>query len=238
MSEGARCRFSRIPGQTPKGVLDSSLTLPAVIGNLELEEEAQHTDYTTLSAGQFSERAQGGTVARMLRAINVEGLTLDWSAAWLVEQGLTAEAVKGALAQVLRSKKPVEMLLMVGTDPTVEPMVRMNVTFRGLKWTLRTQENDTRYLNLTIKEWRDASVERKGTVEGRKPGVKFPATHALNKTDTLQSLAHEFYGTYSLWRDIRDANGISKKFGQKTPLVKLDRYKTGSIIKLPKIKAK
>jgi nucleoid-associated protein YgaU len=74
--------------------------------------------------------------------------------------------------------------------------------------------------------------------ESRKPGVKFPTTVKIKSSDTLQSLAHEFYGRYEFWRDIRDDNGISKKFGQNTRLVTLPKYKVGSKIKLPKIKVK
>lgn len=239
MSEGVRCRLSRIPGETPKGVLDAALVMPALLGDIEIEEEAQHTEYSTVSAGQFSQGAQGGSTARMLRAITLEGLTLEWDASWLVEHGQDPETVRGALAAILRSKKPVELLLTLRpTDASASPELRMNVTFRTVKRVLKAGEGDTRYYTIGIKEWRDPTVERRGTKEGRKPGVKFPTTHPLKSTDTLNSLAHEYYGRYEFWRDIRDDNGISKKFGQNTHLIDLAKYKVGSKIKLPKIKVK
>lgn len=238
MRQGIRCRLSRIPGETPKGVLDSPLTLPAVLGKIEVEEEAQHTEYSTVSAGQFSQGAQGGSDARMLRSLTLEALTLEWDAKWLTEHGLDSDAVRGSLYAILRSKKAVEMLLILDPSDPSSTEERWNVTFRSVQRVLREQEPDTRYYTIAIKEWRDPSVERRGSKEGRKPGVKFPATHALTDTDTLQSLSHEFYGRYDFWRDIRDANGISKRFGQNTRLVTLSRYKVGSNIKLPKIKVK
>lgn len=231
--EGVICRLQRIPGVTPKGVLDSPLRLPAVINAVAIEEESQHSEYTTVSAGQFSQGAQGGSVARLLRGLDLEALTLDYDAAWLTESGQEPDDVKAQLYAILRSHKAVEMMLVVKFGET--PMLRINCTFRSVREELKPQETDTTYYVISIKEWRDPSVERKGSKEGRKPGVKFPTTHALKDTDTLESLAHDFYGKYEYWRDIRDANGISKQFGQNTPLVSLARFKVGSNVKLPKI---
>jgi hypothetical protein len=160
MREGLRCRFARIPGETPKGVLDSSLTLPAVLGNVEVTEEAQHSEYDTVSAGQFSEPAQGGSVARMLRTIELEGLTLEWDAAWLVKSGQDPDKVRGTLLAILRSKKGVEILLTMPGEPTASPELRMFCTFRSVRRTMRQQENDTRYYNIAIKEWRRKAASR------------------------------------------------------------------------------
>lgn len=233
MTEGLMARLSAIPGHTPKGVLDSPLILPAILGNLDVTEEAQHNEYMTVAAGQFSQGAQGGTVARTLRSTELEAITLAWDADWLIETGLTDEEVRGKLAQILRSKKPVELLLTL--DEEGDPELRMDVTFRSMRRTLRTQENDTRYYSIGIKEWRDPSVERRGSTQSAKPGIKFPHMHPLVAGDSLASLAEDFYGSASHWRAIRDANGITTKFGQSTPLVSLGRYKVGSKIKLPKL---
>lgn len=235
--EGLIARFDRIPGASAKGVLDEPLRLPAVLGNVSVEEEAHHVEFETIAGGQFSQPGQGGSGARQLRGLNLEALTLDYDAEWLVESGQDPEDVKAMLYAILRSKKPVTMVLVVKWGEP-KPMVRMNVTFRSVHEELRQQENDTRYFQIAIKEWRAQSVERKGEKEGRKPGVKFPTTVALKETDTLQSLAHEYYGRYEFWRDIRDANGISKKFGQNTRIVSLSAYSVGSRLKLPKIKVK
>lgn len=238
MSEGLRCRFSAIEGETPKGILGASLVMPAVLGNLEVEEEAQHAEYTTVSDGQFSQGAQGGQTARMLRAVTLEGLTLTWDAKWLVASGQDPEAVRGQLLAILRSKRAVSMLLTVGRPPTSSPELRMDVTFRSVRRTMKAGETDTRYFNVSIKEWRDPSAKRRGSKASRKRGTKLPTTIKLTAADTLQSLAHSYYGSYSDWRDIRDANGISTKFGQSTPIVSLPRYKVGSTLKIPKIKVK
>lgn len=235
--EGLIAKFSRIPGVTPKGVLDSPLRLPAVLNSVAIEEESQHSEYDTVSAGQFSQGAQGGSVARKLRGLDLEALTLDHDAAWLVESGQDPDEVKATLYAILRSHEAVEMMLVVKFGES-EPLLRINCTFRSVREELKPQEIDTLYFVLSIKEWRDPSVERKGEKEGRKPGVKFPTTKKLDSNDTLNSLAHEYYGRYEFWRDIRDTNGITKQFGQSTPLVQLARFKVGSTIKLPKIAVK
>lgn len=230
--EGLIVRFDRIPGATPKGVLDQPLRLPAVLGAVSVEEEAGHSEFDTISGGQFSQPTQGGSGSRKLRGLSLEALTLDYDAEWLVESGQDPEAVKAMLYAILRSKKPVTMMIVVKWGEP-NPMLRMNCTFRSVHEELRPAENDTRYFVLGIKEWRTQSIERKGEHEGRKPGVKFPTTVQLKSSDTLYSLAHEYYGRYEFWRDIRAANGISKKFGQSTPIVSLPAYKPGSSLKLP-----
>lgn len=235
--EGVRCRLSRVPGETSKGVLDHAITLPAVLGDIDVTEEAQHTEFLTVSGGQFSQ-GQLGRRARMLRSIDLEGLALEWNASWLIERGLNPVKVRNTLEGVLRSRQPFELLLTLREGDSAATELRMSATVRSWKWTLKQGERDTRYYQLTIREWRPLHSQRRGTHEGRKPGVRFPTTTRLKASDTLESLAHEFYGRYSLWRHIRDANGISKRFGQRTPLVSLARYKVGSRVKLPKIRAR
>ena len=235
MSEGIRVRLSRVAGETPRRVLDHPLVLPATMGTLSIEEESLHTEYTTVSAGQFSQGAQGGSVARQLRTTDIETLTLTWDAAWLVRRGLDPERVRRELEAVLRSHKAVELLVTLGDGGP--PELRVYCTLRTIKRELRPGETDTRYYTVSIKEWRDPSVKRRGQKEGRKPGVTFPLTVKLKATDTLHSLAHEYYGRYEFWRDIRDANGSPKRFGQNTPLVKLGRFKVGSKIKMPIIQS-
>lgn len=238
--EGLRVRFARVPGETPADVLRSPLWLPAVIGNFTFEESALHSEYDTVSAGQFSSPAQGDETARQLRTTDLDTLTVEWDPSWLVQRGLDPARVRRDLYAILRSKKPVELLatLQLGNDD-VDPELRMRVTIRSIRREMRSGEADTRYYTLSLSEWRDPSIERRGHQESRKPGVKLPTTHRLDANDTLQSLAHEFYGRYDRWRWIRDANGISpKSAGAKTTLVHLVRYKVGSKVKIPKTAVK
>lgn len=235
-AEGVIAKFQAIKGETPKGVLDSPLRLPAVIGNITAEEESNHSEYETVADGQFSQAQQGGGNARMLRALDgLEAIALNYDAPFLVETGQDPADVKNRLTAILRSHKAVEMMLVPRFGDA--PLLRMYVTFRSVREELRQQENDTLYFVVSIKEWRNPSVERKGSTHkaARKPGVQFPTTKKLDANDTLHSLSNDYYGSYEFWRDIRAANGITPKFGQSTPLVQLPRFKVGSVIKLPKI---
>lgn len=233
MAEGLLARFDRIDGVTAKGLLTKPLTLPAVLNNVAVDEEAAHSEYDTVSAGTFSQEALGGTTARKLRAVELEALTLSYDAAFLVSSGQDDETIEQELMQVLRSKKAVTLTLTLPWGNT-GVFLRMNVTLRSVRKEMKAQEPDARYFTVSIREWRDAKVGRRSShSKGRKTGVTLPTTHKLTAADTLESLAKDFYGRYDEWRTIRDANGISKKFGQSTPLVKLGRYKKGSTIKIP-----
>lgn len=233
--EGLIAKFQGIRGETPKGVLDSPIRLPAVLNNVTIEEESSHSEYLTVADGQFSQAQQGGGKARMLRSVEgLETLTLDYDASWLVESGQDPQDVKDRLVAILRSHKAVEMLLVLKWGE--KPLLQMGVTFRSVREELRAGESDTLYFVVGIKEWRHPSASRNSSQKAsRKPGSKLPTTKKLDSNDTLNSLSHEFYGSYGFWRDIRAANGIDKKFGQSTPLVNLQRFKVGSVVKIPAI---
>lgn len=228
--EGLRVRFSSIKGVTPKGVLTRPLYLPATIGDVAWTEEAQHSEYDTVRAGQFSQPAMGGPTARRLRQFDdFETLTLTWDPSWLVEEGHDPQGVRDALYAVLRSKKPVELLATLKFGAPV--LIRADVTFRSVRPQLRGGEPDTIYYTVKIAEWRNGSTIRKGS-DG---DSKLPTTHILTATDSLYSLSKHYYdGSASGWDNIARANKITG-FGKKTALVKHKRFKVGSKVKIPKI---
>jgi hypothetical protein len=197
--EGLRVRLRRIPGETPKNVLRSALILPAVMRGFSWTEEAQHAEYDTVRAGQFSQPAMGPATARQLRTVDdVETLTVEWDAPWLVEQGLDPDDVYRDLFAVLRSRRAVELL--VTPKFTERSVLRMNVTIR----------------------------------RGAGRSTTLPTTHKLTADDTLHSLAQHYYHSALAAVDIARANGIGK-WGRKTPLVKMHRFKVGSKVKIPKL---
>lgn len=230
--EGYRARFKRIPGETPKTILPRALYLPCLLGNVGQSEEASHTEFETVGAGEFSLPAQGGQSARRLRNFDdLETLTVEWDPKWFVEQGVSGDYVKETLFFILRSKRPVEMLIAPrngGRSDKSNAVVHMPVTFRRIAPVVRGGEPDSVYISIGIKEWRPLNQRRRSASGGRET----PTGHKLTKDDTLVSLARFYYATPSAWRLIRDANGI-KKWGQSEPLVDMQRYKVGDKIKLP-----
>jgi hypothetical protein len=238
-TRGLHCRFTQIPGETPKDVLRTPLRLPALLGSMRdsIDYSGGFTDYQTVAAGMFSSVPPGGREARFLRTVDaLETLTVYWSAPWLVEHGLHPKEVERAIDRMVESHRPVQMLLTMGTRRKSTPEVRMDVTIRGRTRELRGNEPDTRYITLTgITEWRDPTVGRRGKSNGRKKGVHLPHRHRLRNTDTLASLSMEYYGSYKYWRRIRDYNGIGHKIGAHAVIVYNTRFQTGHHIKIPKV---
>lgn len=227
--EGLRVRLSRIPGETPKTVLAQPLILPAVMRNFGWSEEALHSEYDTVRAGQFSQPALGPATARRLRAVDdVETLTVEWDAPWLVERGIDPDRVYDELFGVLRSRKPCELLVTPKFGPE-RPLLRMDITIRSIAPQMREGEADTIYYVLRWSEWRRAEGKRRGA---GKP--KLPTTHKLTATDTLYSLSMRYYYSARGADVIASANAI-KGWGKKTPLVQMQRYKVGSKLKVPKL---
>lgn len=228
---GLRVRLSRARGLTPRGVLDSPIWLPVVLGEFTVGESADHTDYDTHRAGEFSTPAQGGGRARKLRTTDLEMMALDWDAPWL-QWYRHPDGIKRELKKILRSKAPVKLLaqnrLQGGSDGDE---LRMLVTIRDTQRTLKPGEADARYWQLEIKEFREHSVRRLQSEEGR--GYLLPTKHILRDSDTLMELSQRYYGFHWGWRTIADANNI-KNWGGETPIVKHDRWKNGDMLTIPK----
>lgn len=226
--EGFRARLSRIPGQTPKGLLAQPLYLPALLNDIANVETAIFSEYTTISNGEFSQPAMGPATARSLRTPeDFETLTVDWDPPWLVQRGIDPNTVRDTLFEILRSRKPVHVLVTpkLGDGPVV---VNMDITFRQVIERVKGGEPDAVYFSITPKEWRKDGVQRSG--EGRSDSL--PTTHDLTDTDSLYSLSQHYYHSALGADDIAKANGI-KSFGKKTLLVKHPRFKVGSKLKIP-----
>jgi LysM repeat protein len=143
--------------------------------------------------------------------------------------------IKAELYRVMRSRRPFKM---VATIQGRGDELRMNATLRSISRELRPGEADTRYYDLEIKEWRDASVGRKSSANvGRKGGqggqTDLPAKHKLTADDTFNSLSKDYYGSTQFARDIASANGVSG-WGMTTPIIQSQRFKVGDSIKIPK----
>ena len=228
---GLRVRFTPIRGQTSRDVLRGPLYLPAVLDEFSLDEDGAHTDYETVTAGEFSVPQFGEKRSqRRLRTTDLEALTLYWPASWLHPSHQNPEQIEKRLYRILRSKDPVEMLVRIHQIGWDDVIVRMKVTFRGISQRIRPGEADTKYWTIQIKEWKRPGVARRKHGKGDK---KFPTTHKLKAGDTLESLSKRYYGSFAGWGAIARENGIPK-WGKTTPLVKLKRFKPGSRIKIPK----
>jgi hypothetical protein len=223
---GLRVRLTAIPGLTPKKILREPLRFQVIVSpDWEDTRTALFSDFETVGAGQFSSPA-GGDHAPQLRELSFESLTLDWEAKWLVYPETSPEEVREELEAILESRQPVELFAHVGPGGS-KVEARMMVTLRAMTRILRHGENDTRYFNLEWKQFRDATMTRKG---GNRYS-NLPTQYTLKKDDTLRSIADHFYGVESMWEFLAASNGI-KGWGGDDPLVKMGRYKVGDKIKI------
>lgn len=62
--------------------------------------------------------------------------------------------------------------------------------------------------------------------------LTLPTTHKLIATDTLESLAFEYFGAYEGWTAIAEANGF-RAWGFTTPIMQSSRYRKGGVLKIP-----
>lgn len=228
---GLRVRLSRARGLTPKGVLESPIWLPVVLGEFTVNEGASHTDYETHRRGEFSVPAQGGGRARLLRSTDLEAMTLDWDAPWLTWYR-NPHAIKKELRKILHGKRPVKLLAqnyLAGRAQKEE--VRMLVTLRDTTRTLKPGEADARYWTVEVKEFRRHSVRRLQNEESR--GFLLPTKHKLRESDTLEYLSKRYYGFHWGWRTIAEANGL-RNWGPRTEIHKSKKFKNGDLLNIPK----
>lgn len=232
---GYRVRFAKIPGATAKGVLSADMYLPCILGEFDVSEEFEWRDYTTVGAGEFSAPAGGGTASRLLRSSDLETLTVDWHrlARFLTNPLITPEKVKSELYKLGRSRTPFSILIVEQLGGGDEEL-RMNATLRGVRRVTRPGEADTRYYTLTIKEWRNNEVDRRGEGGGAR---KLPTTARLTAKTTLASLSRTFYPDLTVgegWRLIAAANKLTG-WGANTAIVKHKKWKLGDKVKIPKV---
>lgn len=221
-----RVRLSKIAGETPHGVLDQPLYLPAVLGDFTVVEEASFEEYQTHKSGMFAAAAAGPATARQLRTVDLQALTIDWAAPWAVYTD--PRDVMNELNAVLRSRRPCELFAILNWGDPSE--LRMNVNLRRLERTLRPGETDTRYWTIAISEWRNPRTGRQSADSPGKP--RFPTTGKITASTTLQDLSSSFYGDATQWRLIGGANGLAA-WGPRTAIIKSGLFRVGSKLIIP-----
>lgn len=229
-----RARIQAIPGITDKRAMmgDKHFYLPVVVDDINISTDGAQTDYTSVGAGDFSQAGSGPKPA-LISPLNA--LTLDYVPGWYSAPGrpLTHEQLRDRLQGINNARTPVSLTMTLPATDRV--FFRSRVTFRNVTLTLKGAEPDTWYWALDISEWRDARSGRAvHGAQSRKPGVTLPTSIVPTASDTLHSLAHEFYGAYAGWRAIAEASSL-RGWGPNTPIVQSARFAAALTVGGPKV---
>lgn len=231
--DGLRVRLAPISGVTPRAALADKVYFPAVTGDFEFTETASHTDYRTVSGGEFSAPAGGPPTSRDLRRFDLtviapRAVGMD---PWLVDYTATFDQVHRALFDVLRGRQPVDFLASI--DLTGQSELACDVTIRSVSRKLTHAQGGYRYFSVSFAEWRDTSLRRRSTTAAPETlAAVLPTKHKLVAADTAESLARRYYGHAELSVIILSANNIPK-WGRSTALVKSAKLKVGQSITIP-----
>lgn len=229
---GLRVRLRRVNGITPKNVLRQPLYLPCLIGPEFVQiKTAGHTEWDTVSAGQFSQ-GYGGKKAPLLDDLSFDSLSLTWDADWLTNPETDPEEMRRELDRVLASRRGFHMAIFLYPQGEGNE-ARGLYTLRSVERRLPRGEPDTRYYSLAFKEFRQPGQRRRSSRRAN----RLPTRHLVQGGDTLRSLARIYYGDGSLWRVIANVNGI-RHWGSEDDLTKIARFdKEGARIVIPKIES-
>lgn len=222
---GTRVILAPIAGITPKGLFAGQFVFQCPPTEDVTENyNYNHNDYSTAFAGDFSR--DGGA---QLDEITFSTLWMDDGSAnhapsWaLVKRAMSPLVAKEKLVKIQKSGAP--FWLMVHQMPLWHRYdVRMYATLRSITSMEKAGEPDARYFSMQFRQWRDARVSTRKKGKGKPHGAtkKGPrgtavATQALATSDTLYSLATNYYGTATAWSVIAKANGLTN-IGPSQPL--------------------
>jgi nucleoid-associated protein YgaU len=211
---------------TPAQVLRTPLSLPVMLGEeLAIDEEYPWEDFPTVGDGEHSSPAPGN--ARPQARFTGETMSLTWSPRWLATPDISPEHVRRELLRIGR-KRAIFDLLIVNKPSSEFAEFSGYANIRRISRAIKRGEADTRYYTIDFAEYRSMDVGRRK----HRFGAQHPSTHALDANDTLRSLARELLGNEGYWRNIAEANGLTK-WGSNDPIVDSKRYSVGDRIKIP-----
>ncbi len=229
-NEGLLLKLSRISGVTKKGFLNEPYFFQCPpLDEFSIPRGHDRSTYTTLRKGQFSRSA-----GRVLRTFPLDTLVVTW-APWILGRDQNGDIGRMQRRLEVLAERAVVVRFQAshafGTSGGGVNWADFPITIKRFTPTEKGGENDTRYFNLEIEEWRDQMVDTKG--KKRSGGRDFPRTHTLDNNDTLHSLTEKYYGSVKGWQLIAGVNNIWM-IGPNYPIVKSKRWKKGDKIKIPK----
>jgi hypothetical protein len=157
---GMLARIQQIGGGvTDPQALKGKFYLPVLLEDTGLTTAGAHTDYTSVGAGDFSQRGSGPKLPTM----TLNTVTLDAVPDWYVQPGvaLNHEEMKEALEKINDARTPFDLLLTIPSTQRV--FHHMYATMRSLQQTMKGREADSWYWVIQVERWRNAQVGRATT---------------------------------------------------------------------------
>lgn len=242
LRDGYVVSFFAIPGVTASGVLPDPLILPCVVNDIEVQESADHNDYTTVAIGDFSQPS-GGRFARKLQTTSLDVLCTSYQMPFAPgEFGSHPDPlrIEAQLRSVMRRRTPVQFFvddrsplsapssaaaIAAAAEFQMSSATGGGCTFRSLSRTRRAGNPGALWLTVEITEWRNPDANLTVSTQAFN-GRSLPTTYKTKAGDSLRSIALDFYGSYSYWTTIAKANHLRSQF-QSIPLA------PGTTLKIP-----
>jgi hypothetical protein len=225
--DGLRVLLRAVPGLTKRGLLEQPFRFQMPPSEeFTIGQAASHTDYDTIGGDQLS---RPGAVA--LRTVSFSTLFLDYDVPWAVHhRGSVADpapprsplAVIDDLGDILEARTPFRV--QAGQPEAWGHMeLDMLATLRSLEATERAGEPDTRYVSLSLVEFRRPDLIRrkklgraqyhprlplKVTVHTDGRAVSSDGQRIHGENIDLYDLARTYYGSSGKWRHIESASHI------------------------------
>jgi hypothetical protein len=223
------------------------LRRPYYFQNPPLEEFShghghESTTYMTIGRGEFSQR-----LGRRLITVSFRTLIVEWSR-FAIRQTWDVEALTDELIEI--SEKGYPFRLVATHSYSNRPELDIEAIMTDCTPSEVAGEIDTRYFDLSFREWRDPVVDR-ATKKKRSGGKHFPFTITLRKDGTytvvgekpgyfntkdeeltFAVIAKYAYGAPSRASVVARANGMTQ-WGLHTPLTQSRKYKDGGKIVVP-----
>lgn len=176
---GMRALFEALGG----GVTDpqvmapgSRFYLPVMLEDTEVSTDGAHTDYTSVGAGDFSQKGSGPK----LSTLTLNTMTMDNAPDWFTtpEIALSHEQIKEKLEAINDGRTPFNLLLTIPATGIV--FAHFHATIRTLTQTMKGKEADTWYWTIAVEKWRTATSGRASVSKSsRKPGTALPTTYKI-----------------------------------------------------------
>ena len=227
--DGTKVKLSKLPGETDRDLLKNPFRFQCPpLESYSKSHSFNHQDYDTIRKGQFSRRA-----GRSLMTLSFGSLFVEAPFPFVVaDEQWDPQRHTAILERICESGTP--FLLTMGKFLPHEVELEVGMTLREFTVEERAGEPDTKYVDVSFVEYREANTQRRkrGKGGGKGGGGNWPKTHKLKAGDTLHELAKRYYGRPSLARTIARANNLNGT-GSDVILSTLNKWKIGDKVKIP-----